>query len=300
MSEKICVGIDLGTTYSCVGVFKNGQVEILANENGDRTTPSIVSFTESERLIGAAAKSQMIANMKNTIYDAKRFIGRKYSDPKVQSIISHFPFNIVQGPNDSILFEVSYMNETKRFSPEEISACVLTKMKEIAENYLGHSVTDAVITVPAYFNNSQREATKDAARIAGLNALRIINEPTAASMAYPGSSDDRNILVFDLGGGTFDVTVLSVSDSVYEVKATKGDAFLGGEDFDNRMVEYFVETFKRKHKNANITDKAKRRLRVACERAMLRLIHFVMDLILMNRLLEQSLKICVLIILNQL
>ena len=268
------VGIDLGTTYSCVGVWQNGRVEIVANDQGNRTTPSYVAFTDSERLIGDAAKNQVSSNPAGTVFDAKRLIGRNFADPVVQSDMKHWPFRV--GPNSSgkPLIEVDYKGEAKQFSPEEISAMVLTKMKEIAEAYLGGEVKNAVITVPAYFNDSQRQATKDAGTIAGLNVLRIINEPTAAAIAYgldraaSGSSGERNVLIFDLGGGTFDVSLLTIEDGIFEVKATAGDTHLGGEDFDNRMVDYCMEEFKRKfRKDMSGNERAKRRLRTACERA---------------------------------
>lgn len=270
MSEEICVGIDLGTTYSCVGCWINGNIEIIANEQGNRTTPSYVAFTENERLIGDAAKAQSNMNPKNTVFDAKRLIGRKFSDPTVQEDIKHFPFKVISGPNDKCLIQVEYKQETKTFSPEEISSMVLSKMKDIAESYLGKTVSKAVITVPAYFNDSQRQATKDAGTIAGLEVLRIINEPTAAAIAYglDQNKQERNILIFDLGGGTFDVSLLNIDDGIFEVKATAGDTHLGGEDFDSTLVNYCIDEFKRKYKK-DITDneRAKRRLRTACERA---------------------------------
>jgi len=271
MAKRVAVGIDLGTTYSCVGTFQHGKVEIIANDQGNRTTPSYVAFTDTERLIGDAAKNQVAINPTNTIFDAKRLIGRKFADSSVQSDRKHWPFQVVDS-NSLPKLQVEYQNEEKTFTPEEISSMVLVKMKETAEAYLGSSVTEAVITVPAYFNDSQRQATKDAGVIAGLNVLRIINEPTAAAIAYgldkKKGSGESNVLIFDLGGGTFDVSILSIDDGIFEVKSTAGDTHLGGEDFDNRMVDHFVNEFKRKHKKDITGNKrALRRLRTACERA---------------------------------
>ena len=262
------IGIDLGTTYSCVGVWQNGHVEIIANNQGNRTTPSYVSFNENERLIGDAAKSSLTSNPYNTVFDAKRLIGQKFNDTKVQSDIKHFSYNVVNKDNKPYI-SVDYCNEKKVFSPEEISAMVLGEMKNIATNYLGTEVTDAVITVPAYFNDSQRQATKDAGTIAGLNVLRIINEPTAAAIAYGlDKKGEKNILIHDTGGGTMDVSILTIEDGVFEVKATAGDSHLGGEDFDSRMVDHFAQEFKKKSKiDISGNKKALRRLRTACERA---------------------------------
>ncbi|XP_030373085.1 heat shock 70 kDa protein cognate 1 [Scaptodrosophila lebanonensis] len=270
MPKLPAVGIDLGTTYSCVGVFQHGKVEIIANDQGNRVTPSYVAFTDTERLIGDAAKNQVAMNPNNTIFDAKRLIGRKFDDATVQSDMRHWPFEVISD-NGKPRIKIEYKGEKKSFYPEEISSMVLTKMRETAEAYLGSTVTDAVVTVPAYFNDSQRQATKDAGAIAGLNVLRIINEPTAAAIAYgldKKGTSERNVLIFDLGGGTFDVSILTIEDGIFEVKSTAGDTHLGGEDFDNRMVNHFVQEFQRKYKKDLIQNKrALRRLRTACERA---------------------------------
>lgn len=267
---KTAIGIDLGTTYSCVGVWQNDRVEIIANDQGNRTMPSYVAFTDSERLIGDAAKNQVSLNPTNTVFDAKRLIGRKFTDAEVQSDMKHFSFKVINKDSKPYI-QVEFKGETKTFSPEEISAMVLLKMKETAENYLGTTVTDAVVTVPAYFNDSQRQATKDAGAISGLNVLRIINEPTAAAIAYgldQQSKGEKNVLIYDIGGGTFDVSLLTIEDGIFEVKATSGNGHLGGEDFDNRLVSFFMEEFKRKHKKDMSTNlRAMRRLRTACERA---------------------------------
>nr|XP_033772362.1 heat shock 70 kDa protein-like [Geotrypetes seraphini] len=269
-AKGVAIGIDLGTTYSCVGVFQHGKVEIVANDQGNRTTPSYVAFTDTERLIGDAAKNQVAMNPQNTVFDAKRLIGRKFEDQVVQSDMKHWPFRVVSEGGKPKM-QIEYKGEVKTFYPEEISSMVLTKMKQTAEAYLGHPVANAVITVPAYFNDSQRQATKDAGTIAGLNVLRIINEPTAAAIAYGLDKEgrgERNVLIFDLGGGTFDVSVLTIDEGVFEVKATAGDTHLGGEDFDNRMVNHFIEEFKRKYKkDISQNKRAVRRLRTACERA---------------------------------
>tara|TARA_B100000674_G_scaffold86293_1_gene59791 strand:+ start:209 stop:2110 length:1902 start_codon:yes stop_codon:yes gene_type:complete len=265
----VAIGIDLGTTYSCVGWWKDNRCEIIANDQGNRTTPSYVAFNESERLIGESAKNQSNMNPTNTVYDAKRLIGRKFNDTIIQNEIKNLSYNVIND-KDKPVIQVEYKNELKVFQPEEISSMILTKLKETAESYIGETVKDAVITVPAYFNDSQRQATKDAGVIAGLNVLRIINEPTAAAIAYGLDKTDgeKTVLIFDLGGGTFDVSLLVIEDGVFEVKATAGDTHLGGEDFDNMLMKHFVDEFKRKNKK-DISDnkKAMRRLKTACERA---------------------------------
>ena len=272
MTKKYAIGIDLGTTYSCVGVYRNGGVEIIANDQGNRTTPSYVAFPESgDRLIGDAAKSQANNNPLNTICDSKRFIGKKFNDESVQKDMKLLQFKLKEGSDKKPLIEVEKDGSTKTFHPEEISAMILGKMKETAEAFLGGEVSDAVITVPAYFNDSQRQATKDAGTIAGLNVLRMINEPTAAALAYgldKKTQSEQNILIFDLGGGTFDVSLLTIDDGIFEVKATAGDTHLGGEDFDNLLVSHFITEFKRKHKtDVSSNPRAVRRLKTAVERA---------------------------------
>jgi len=270
MSSGPAIGIDLGTTYSCVGIFRDDRIEIIANDQGNRTTPSFVAFTDTERLIGDAAKNQVAMNPHNTVFDAKRLIGRKFADVEVQADMKHFPFAVVDRAGKPVI-EVEFKGEKKQFTPEEISSMVLIKMRETAEAYLGGTVNNAVVTVPAYFTDSQRQATKDAGLIAGLNVLRIINEPTAAAIAYgldKKVEGERNVLIFDLGGGTFDVSLLTIEEGIFEVKSTAGDTHLGGEDFDNRLVNHFVAEFKRKHKRDLSTNaRALRRLRTACERA---------------------------------
>jgi heat shock protein 1/8 len=271
MSIGPAVGIDLGTTYSCVGVMVNDKVEIIPNDQGVNTTPSYVAFTEEERLIGDAAKNQVARNTANTVFDAKRLIGRKFSEKVVQDDMRHWPFKIESGPGEKPVINVTYKGENKKFHAEEISSMVLVKMKEIAEAYLSKTVKNAVVTVPAYFNDSQRQATKDAGTIAGLNVLRIINEPTAAAIAYgldKKSSAEKNILIFDLGGGTFDVSLLTIEDGIFEVKATNGHTHLGGEDFDSVLVDFCAADFKKKSGiDISSNDRAKRRLRTAVEKA---------------------------------
>jgi len=263
------IGIDLGTTYSCVGVFKDGRVQIIANDQGNRITPSYVAFTDEERLIGDAAKNQASSNPENTVFDAKRLIGRKFNDASVKSDKEHFPFGVINKGGKPFV-EVTVKGEKKSMSPEEVSAMILTKMKETAEAYLGKEIQDAVVTVPAYFNDAQRQATKDAGTISGLNVLRIINEPTAAAIAYglEKKSKDQKILVFDLGGGTFDVSVLGIDEGVFEVMATNGDTHLGGEDFDQRVMDYFIQQIKMKHRiNIKEDPRAIAKLRREVEKA---------------------------------
>lgn len=273
MAKKApAVGIDLGTTYSCVGVWKNDGVEIIANDQGNRTTPSYVAFTDTERLIGDAAKNQVARNPENTVFDAKRLIGRKFNDPIVQADIKLWPFKVICGSGEKPMIEVNYQGETKKFHPEEVSSMILVKMKEVAEAFLGCDVNDAVVTVPAYFNDSQRQATKDAGTISGMNVLRIINEPTAAAIAYgldKKGAGEKNVLIYDMGGGTFDVSLLTIEDGIFEVKATAGDTHLGGEDFDNRLVDFCLSDFKRKNRGKDMSgnQRAIRRLRTQCERA---------------------------------
>lgn len=268
---KVAIGIDLGTTYSCVGCWKNNNVEIIANEQGNRTTPSYVAFTDTERLVGVSAKNQVSMNTKNTVFDAKRLIGRKFTDEQIQNDMKHWPFNVSADGDNKPVITVDYKGEEKTMKPEEISSMILAKMKETAENFLGKTVDSAVITVPAYFNDAQRQATKDAGTIAGLNVLRIINEPTAAAIAYGLDAEikgETKVLIFDLGGGTFDVSLLTIEDGIFEVMATAGNTHLGGEDFDNRLVDFFVDEIKRKLRlDITSNTRALRRLRTACERA---------------------------------
>ncbi|XP_057436405.1 heat shock cognate 70 kDa protein 2-like [Lotus japonicus] len=282
--EGPAIGIDLGTTYSCVAIWQgqNNRAEIIPNEQGNRTTPSCVAFTDTQRLIGDGAKNQAAMNPSNTVFDAKRLIGRKYRDSVVQVDVKLWPFKVIAGTDGKPTIVVKYKGKEKRLVPEEISSMVLSKMKETAEAFLVSPVKNAVITVPAYFNDSQRKATKDAGAIAGLNVMRIINEPTAAGLAYglqkkSSFAGNRNVFIFDLGGGTFDVSILTIKDDNFEVKAIAGDTHLGGEDFDNRMVDHFVKEFKRKHKkDISGSPRALRRLRNACEKAK-RTLSFAVD-----------------------
>jgi len=271
-NKEESVGIDLGTTYSCIALWSNDKVEIIPNDQGNRITPSYVAFTDNERLVGDAAKNQAARNPVNTVFDTKRLIGRRFSEEVVQADVRLWPFKVEPGPNDKPFIKVEHNGEEKKFCAEEISAIVLGKMKTIAEAYLGKPVTNAVITVPAYFNDAQRCATRDAGVIAGLNVLRIINEPTAAALAYGldriKEKGEKNVLIFDLGGGTFDVTALSIEEGVFEVKATNGDTHLGGEDFDNRLVDFCKSEFKKKTGlDISNNPRALRRLRTQCERA---------------------------------
>lgn len=264
------IGIDLGTTYSCVGVYKDGHVEIIANDQGNRITPSWVAFTDSERLTGEAAKNQAAINPERTIFDVKRLIGRKFSDPEVQRDMKMLPYKVVNRDGKPYIQVKTKEGEVKVFSPEEVSAMILQKMKETAESYLGSTVKHAVVTVPAYFNDAQRQATKDAGTIAGLNVVRIINEPTAAAIAYglDKKGGEMNILVYDLGGGTFDVSILTIDNGVFEVLSTSGDTHLGGEDFDHRIMDYFMKLIKKKfNKDISKDKKALGKLRRECERA---------------------------------
>ena len=267
---KKCIGIDLGTTYSCVAIYQNGNVEIIANEQGNRTTPSWVSFGD-ERLVGDSAKNSSGQNATNTVYEIKRMLGREFNDPILQKDLKLLPYKVINA-NGKPKVEVMLKDEVKQFTPEEISAMILTKMKSIAESYLGGTVTDAVVTVPAYFNDAQRQATKDAGIIAGLNVLRVINEPTAAAMAYglqkKSDGKGRNVLIYDFGGGTFDISILNIEDGIFEVKSTGGDTHLGGSDLDQRIVEHLIKEFKVKHKvDLNDNKRAVRRLASAAEKA---------------------------------
>ncbi|XP_074269418.1 heat shock cognate 70 kDa protein 2-like [Silene latifolia] len=271
--EGPAIGIDLGTKYCCVGIWQHDHVEIISNDLGNRTTPSYVAFTDTERFIGDAALHRVAIDPVNTIFDAKRVIGRRFSDSSVQDDMKHWPFKVIPGPGDRPMIVGSYKGEDKHFAAEEISSMILTKMKEVAEAYLGSTVKNAVVTVPAYFSDSQRQATIDAGVIAGLNIMHIMNEPTAAAISYgldknETSIGEKNVLVFDLGAGTFDVTLFTIEDGIFEVKATAGDTHLGGEDFDNRMVNYFVKEFNRKNKkDISGNPRALAKLRTACEKA---------------------------------
>ncbi|XP_045805424.1 heat shock cognate 70 kDa protein-like [Trifolium pratense] len=292
--EGLAVGIDLGTTYSCVAVWQEQhyRVEIIHNDQGNKITPSCVAFTEDQRLIGDAAKNQAAFNPQNTVFDAKRLIGRKFSDQVVQDDIMLWPFKVTAGVNDKPMITVKYKDQEKYMCAEEVSSMVLTKMREIAESYLESPVKNAVVTVPAYFNDSQRKATIDAGAIAGLNVMRVVNEPTAAAVAYgldkrTDCAEERNIFVFDLGGGTFDVSLLTIKNNNFRVIATAGNTHLGGEDFDNRMVNYFVQEFKKKNKlDISGNPKALRRLRTACERAKRSLSFLVVSTIEIDSLFE--------------
>ena len=264
--ENTVIGIDLGTTNSCVAVMKDGCVEVIANGQGNRTTPSWVAIVDGERLVGDAAKNQVNSNLKNTIFDVKRLIGRKYDDPDVQNELPNLSYTVVRGKNNSPEIVIDGVN----YTPEQISAMIISYMKETAEAFLGHKVSRAVITVPAYFNDAQRQSTKDAGIIAGLKVERIINEPTAAALAYgldQKTTGDKNILIFDCGGGTHDVSLLQIDEGVFEVKATAGDTHLGGEDIDMKIVSYLKGEFKKKYGKDLTNPKSIRRLRTAAERA---------------------------------
>ena len=268
------IGVDLGTTYSCVGVFQNGAVEIIANDQGNRVTPSYVAFTESERLVGDAAKIQASLNPENTVYDSKRLIGRRFRDEHVQADMQLWPFTVVEIDGGKPAVQVTVGGERKQLLPQEVSSMVLGKMRDVAEGYLGKKVSKMVVTVPAYFNDAQRQATKDAGRIAGLEVLRILNEPTAAAIAYGLDRKDaggaaQTVLVFDLGGGTFDVSLLAIDSGVFEVLATAGDTHLGGEDFDNRLMAHLLELLRKKHpgKDPATSRSAVQKLRREAERA---------------------------------
>jgi L1 cell adhesion molecule like protein len=272
------IGIDLGTAYSCVAVFRHGKVEIIPNEQGQRITPSYVAFNDNERLIGEEAKNQVSRNPKNTIFDVKRLIGRKFNDPTVQSDMKHWPFKVIND-NGKPIIKIEYKKQIKLFTPEQISSMILTKMKQIAEDYLGEKVSQAVITVPSLFNHSQRQATKDAATIAGLKVLHIINESTAAAIAYgldKKISAERNILIVDFGGGTFNVSIVNIEEGLFEVISTSGDKHLGGEDLDHPMVAHFIREFQEKYqKDLSQDERAIRRLRTACERAKVISLDFI-------------------------
>jgi len=302
--EDVAIGIDLGTTNSCVSIFRNGQVEVIANDQGNRTTPSWVAFTNSERLVGEAAKNQYASNPTNTIFDAKRLIGRKFTDDSIQNNMKHWSFKVSPDVDNKPKINARYMDEDKKFNAEEVSAMVLQYMKTTAENYLGHPVKKAVITVPAYFNDAQRQATKDAAIIAGLDCLRIINEPTAAALAYgldKKIDGEQNIFIFDLGGGTYDNSILTLDNGIFEVKATGGNTNLGGDDLDNELIKYVSNEFNKKNKcDISSNKRALARLKRAVETAkklylilllrVLKLMHYMMVLIVMFKLLVLNLN----------
>ena len=273
--KEYAIGIDLGTTYSCAGVYKNNRVEIIPNQLGENTTPSIVSFTDTHRLIGEKAKNLIVHNFENTLYDSKRLIGRNYSEKVIQDNMKLWSFKIEKDDKDKILYVVKYKNKIKKFYPKQISSMILESIKNNASKYLKQEIKDAVITVPAYFNNTQREETIDAGRIAGLNVIKIINEPTAAAIAYGLDKKFnfiKNVLIFDLGGGTFDVTIMEINKSNFTVKAIGGDSHLGGQDFDNELVKYLINVFEEENGiDISNNQKAIRRLKIACEKAKINL-----------------------------
>mmetsp|Transcript_13022 Transcript_13022/g.15446 ORF Transcript_13022/g.15446 Transcript_13022/m.15446 type:complete len:335 (+) Transcript_13022:22-1026(+) len=273
-STSHIAGIDLGTTYSCIGMWIKSKVQIISNEAGNRTTASVVAFTDDDKLVGDAAKNQAIFHPSQVVYDSKRMLGKKYNDETIQDDMKTWPFKVLQGPKESILISVQIKGETREFSPEQISSIVLRKMREIGENFTLKPINDVVITVPAYFNDGQRIATKDAGALAELKVNRIVNEPTAACIAYgmdrtKKQSRERSVLIFDLGGGTFDVSILCIDGGVFEVKATHGNTHLGGEDFDRALADYIISEFEKKHPNTNLRkdDRAYRRIKSASERA---------------------------------
>lgn len=292
MNKVTCIGIDLGTVNSCIGIYKNGSVEIIPNDMGSRTTPSVVAFKDNERLIGQAAKNQSASNPKNTLFEVKRLIGRKFSDKVVQDDMKIWPYDVIKGDNDTPLIKVEYNNEKKTYRAEEISAMILSKLKQTAEAYLGYEVKKAVITVPAYFDNSQRESTKDAGTIAGLEVLRILSEPTASAIGYgldKKGSEESHVLVFDFGGGTFDTSILAIDDGIIEVISTAGDTHLGGADIDNRLVNYFLLDIKKKYKiDISNNPKSMRRLLTACERAKINLSSSLSTTIELDALLDNG------------
>ena len=271
-TKKLAIGIDLGTTTSCVSVFRNGKVEIIPNEFGDRTTPSIVSFTDNGILIGNPAKLQMINNPSNTIYNSKRFLGKKITDNEIKKDLKIYPFKIEKGKNNTIQFSITENKKIKKFTPEAILSNILLKLKLIASKYLNTEVKDAIITVPASFNDSQKQSTQNAGKIAGLNVLRIINEPTSAGIAYKFNNKTKinkkqNVIIFDLGGGTFDISLLEIDNDSIEVKVTKGDNNLGGENFDNELTEYCIKEFYNQYQiDLNNNKRSIRRLKDACEK----------------------------------